>query len=121
MSEHRFDNQIELLQHHIVALQQRVTDEPAQAAEVLVEALEDLRTALEELHIADEELRQQNEELATARLAVEAERQRYQELFDFAPDGYLLTDAAGIIAALTVRLMPAAAASSMVNRVYFSL
>ena len=97
LSEHRFDNQIALLQHHIVALQQRVKDEPAQAAEVLVEALEDLRTALEELRVADEELRQQNEELATARLAVEAERQRYQELFDFAPDGYLITNAAGII------------------------
>src|SRR5439155_11877562 len=94
---HRFDNQIELLQHDIVALQQRVTDEPAQAAQVLVEALEDLRAAMEELRVADEELRQQNEELATARLAVEAERQRYQELFDFAPDGYLITDTAGLI------------------------
>jgi len=97
MPEYRFVNQIALLQHRIVALQQRVTSEPAQAAEVLVEALEDLRTALEELGVADEELRQQNEELATARLAVEAERQRYHELFDFAPDGYLITDAAGII------------------------
>jgi len=28
---------------------------------------------------------------------VEAEHQRYQELFNFAPDGYLVTDAAGII------------------------
>jgi two-component system invasion response regulator UvrY len=97
MSEHRFDNQIALLQHHIVALQQRVKDEPAQAAQVLVEALEDLRAALEELRVADEALHQQNEELASARLAVEAERQRYQELFDFAPDGYLVTNVAGSI------------------------
>ena len=96
MPEYRFDHQI-ALQHRIVALQQRVTGEPAQAAEVLVEAMEDLRAALEELRVADEELRQQNEALATARSAVEAERQRYQELFDFAPDGYLITDTAGII------------------------
>ncbi|CAA9401470.1 hypothetical protein AVDCRST_MAG94-5938, partial [uncultured Leptolyngbya sp.] len=28
---------------------------------------------------------------------MEAERQRYQELFEFAPDGYLVTDAQGKI------------------------
>jgi PAS domain S-box-containing protein len=67
------------------------------AAEVLPELLEDLHTALEELHVAEEEQYQQNEALAAARLTAEAERQRYQELFDFAPDGYLVTDSDGII------------------------
>ncbi len=38
-----------------------------------------------------------SEELETARVAVEKERQRYQELFDFAPDGYLVTDMYGTI------------------------
>jgi PAS domain S-box-containing protein len=64
---------------------------------VLPEILEDLLTALEELHVAEEEQRQQNEALAAARLTAEAERQRYQELFDFAPDGYLVTDPVGMI------------------------
>src|SRR5262245_24639501 len=54
-------------------------------------------TALEELHVVLEELHLQNKELAAAREAVEEERRRYQELFDCAPDGYLVTDRNGII------------------------
>lgn len=58
---------------------------------------EELQTSLEELQLAGEDLRVQNEELAAARQAVETERQRYQELFDFAPDGYLVTNVEGVI------------------------
>src|SRR5919108_232962 len=46
---------------------------------------------------AQGELRLQNEELVGARQITEAERQRYQELLDFAPDGYLVTDRVGVI------------------------
>jgi len=58
---------------------------------------ESLRAVLEELRVADEELRQQNEELAAAHLQVEAERRRYQELFELAPDAYIVTSLTGII------------------------
>jgi PAS domain S-box-containing protein len=61
------------------------------------ESVEDLRLALEELRGADEELRQQNEELNAAHLEVEVERQRYHELFELAPDAYLVTNLSGII------------------------
>ncbi|MDD1429423.1 PAS domain S-box protein, partial [Dolichospermum sp. ST_sed9] len=44
-----------------------------------------------------EELRQQNEQLIYARQITKAEQQRYQNLFEFAPDGYLVTDSLGII------------------------
>lgn len=57
----------------------------------------DLNDALEELSTAEEELRAQNEQLAAAQQAIIAERQKYQELFNFAPDGYLVTDGAGVI------------------------
>ena len=97
MSERLVDSRIAALHQLIAALHQRVAAEPVQAAEVLPELLEDLHTALEELHVAEEEQYQQNEALAAARLTAEAERQRYQELFDFAPDGYLVTDPDGII------------------------
>lgn len=60
-------------------------------------AFRELGTASEELQVALEELQQQNEELAAARQMVEAQRRRYQNLFEFAPDGYLVTDAAGMI------------------------
>jgi len=72
------------------------TEEPGQAQDVNALAA-DLATALEELQVASEEIEHQNLELATSREAVEAERQRYQDLFDFAPDGYLVTDVRGII------------------------
>jgi PAS domain S-box-containing protein len=47
--------------------------------------------------VAEEELREQNESLQVANEILERERQRYRELFDFAPDGYLVTTASGII------------------------
>ncbi|MEH2053334.1 PAS domain-containing hybrid sensor histidine kinase/response regulator [Nostoc sp.] len=56
-----------------------------------------LQQAMTEISISLEELQQQNEELIATRHLVEAERQRYYDLFNFAPDGYLLTDATGII------------------------
>jgi PAS domain S-box-containing protein len=52
---------------------------------------------VEELQVAEEELYAQVEELATSRQAIEAERQRYLDLFEFAPDGYLVTTPEGII------------------------
>jgi len=53
--------------------------------------------AVESLRLAEEELRQQNEQLLAAQLALENERRRYQELFEFAPCGYIVTDPLGII------------------------
>ncbi|HHP7245907.1 MAG TPA: PAS domain S-box protein, partial [Elainellaceae cyanobacterium] len=58
---------------------------------------QEFQLALEELQIAEEELHQQNESLHDARLSLEAEHQRYQDLFELAPDGYLITDLRGII------------------------
>ncbi|WP_260446299.1 PAS domain S-box protein [Nostoc sp. UCD121] len=68
----------------------------AQSAEIM-QVNQELQLALEELQVVEEELREQNEELSVARELVELERQRYQDLFEFAPDGYLVTDTAGII------------------------
>jgi PAS domain S-box-containing protein len=66
-------------------------------SEVLNESFEELAVALEELSVAQEELLQQNQELQSARNQIEAQRQRYQDLFNLAPDAYLVTDGAGII------------------------
>jgi PAS domain S-box-containing protein len=59
--------------------------------------MEDLKVALEELRVAEEELRLQNEELSATHLELDRERRRYQELFDFAPGAYLVTDQSGIV------------------------
>ncbi|MFQ5655940.1 MAG: PAS domain-containing protein [Candidatus Methylomirabilales bacterium] len=59
--------------------------------------LKELQKRLRELQDVEKELRRQNEELAVARKAAEAACQHYKDLFDFAPDGYLVTDAGGTI------------------------
>jgi PAS domain S-box-containing protein len=61
------------------------------------ELVEELLTAHEELQVTEEELRVQNEELALSEAALETERLRYWELFQQAPDAYLVTDPGGTI------------------------
>jgi PAS domain S-box-containing protein len=97
-----FTHSIHELAQQITALQQRSIwlQQQSQLEEDMQEAaLEELVTALEELRVAEEELRQQNEELQIAQLTIAAERQRYQDLFEFAPDGYLVTNSDGKIEA----------------------
>src|SRR5689334_13220856 len=83
--------QLETMQRRVQGLRQRAGagDQTHESPGLLAEALEDLGIALEELHVSVEQLRHQNDELLAARGARDAERQRYRELFEFAPDGYL--------------------------------
>lgn len=60
-------------------------------------ALQELGTALEELRVAEEELTTQSEQLAASAAAIDEERERYAELFEFAPDAYIETDEMGKI------------------------
>jgi len=60
-------------------------------------AVQELLSAVEELRVAEEELRQQNEAMEAAQHHLEDERRRYQHLFQYAPDAYLLTDLNGIV------------------------
>ena len=66
-------------------------------ASELTETNQELQVALEEMHCFQEELHLQNTELEMARASLDIERQRYRDLFNFAPDGYLVTDKLGII------------------------
>src|SRR5919108_677811 len=54
-------------------------------------------TTREQLHVAAEKLRQQQGELAKAHEVVTSLYQRYQAFFALAHDGYLVTDALGMI------------------------
>ena len=78
-------------------LQDRITQEIPEQEHLLVETFDQLSTSLEELYVAEEELRQQNEQLVEYQQKIDKERQRYQELFDFAPDGYIISDTYGKI------------------------
>jgi PAS domain S-box-containing protein len=59
--------------------------------------LKALSEALSELKVLEQAVCRQNQQLFATRHALEIERQRYQELFEFAPDGYLITDKHGKI------------------------
>jgi PAS domain S-box-containing protein len=85
-----FRRQIESMQWRIEALRPgNSPDSP--------ELLEALETTMEELRVAVEELRRTNEALRDSRAEVEAERRRYRDLFDLAPDAYFVTDLQGIV------------------------
>ncbi len=58
---------------------------------------EAIQAANEELTATEEELRVQNEELATSRAELDRTRARFEDLFETAPDGYLVTDPDGTI------------------------
>ncbi|MBD1999718.1 response regulator [Leptolyngbya sp. FACHB-541] len=89
--------QTRALGERVSTLLQHAHSNSLQHPELLSEALEELGTSLEELRMSQEVLNQQNQELLEAHAALEVERQRYQELFEFAPDGYLITDSEGNI------------------------
>lgn len=65
--------------------------------ELTSKLVSELNIALLELQTTAVELLEQNEEMVASRLTLVEERRHYQELFDFAPEGYLVTDTEGII------------------------
>ncbi|MDZ8225049.1 ATP-binding protein [Nostoc sp. ChiVER01] len=85
-----FSQQIETFSSRVKGLLHSTANEPDSQLELTAEAFEELKITLEELKIASEELQ-------ATRMVVEKERQRYRELFDFAPDGYIVTDTNAII------------------------
>src|SRR5262245_44552693 len=91
-------------QQKIAALHRRVDEMRRQAGagphrrdEVMEEACQELQNTLEELRVAEEELQARNDELAATQADLEAERERYRELFEQAPDGYVVTDPEGVV------------------------
>ncbi|MGA9771403.1 MAG: ATP-binding protein, partial [Blastocatellia bacterium] len=97
MDTDSFAKELNKVRQRITILAKRNEDSPQSQQEIIDQAFEELQTALEELHVAEEELTQQNEELMLTRINLESEHQRYQELFEFAPDGYLVTSIDGVI------------------------
>lgn len=111
MNVNEFSLQIKVWRSQLAGLLEH-TQKSAAPEKLLSKALEELHIALEELMVAEEQLRQQNDSLENAQKLVEAERCRYQELLEFAPDAYLLTDHDGVIkeansaAALLLKVSP---------------
>ncbi|WP_339381593.1 PAS domain S-box protein [Brasilonema bromeliae] len=92
----KFTKRVQGMHQRLTDLYQNLSTVPV-IPDVLPQALVELGSASEIVHVATEELHQQNEELLRTRNLLERERQRYLDLFNFAPDAYLVTDTLGII------------------------
>ena len=80
------------------AVERRKAEEELKVAMAeLQESNEDLASTLEELRAAEEEIYRQYEELDKRGEELDRERQRYRDLFENAPDAYLVTNSQGVI------------------------
>jgi diguanylate cyclase (GGDEF)-like protein/PAS domain S-box-containing protein len=79
------------------ALWQRASTMTENQQLLLWETLEEFTDALHEMQVVVEELHYRTEELEVLNLSLAAERRRYQELFEFAPSAYLVTDLNAVI------------------------
>ncbi|MBW4561768.1 MAG: helix-turn-helix domain-containing protein [Mojavia pulchra JT2-VF2] len=92
-----FVQRTEALHKHLADLYRTITILPWMPPELLSQAFKELHSTSGTLQLAVEELFQQNEQLIQTQNFLEAERERYQDLFEFAPDGYLVTNAESVI------------------------
>jgi PAS domain S-box-containing protein len=96
------------------------TRRPATQAQVDGEAT--MQALVHELRVHQVELEQQNEELRRAQDDLAAARDRFIDLFDFAPVGYLTLDGSGLIAEanLTAAAQLGVARQSMLGRQFMA-
>lgn len=85
----------EIVHQWTQALHENVNKQSDNQPQGVIESLQELGLALEELQVAGEELRMQHEQLISTHHALAMEQQRYKDLFEFAPDAYLVTDLFG--------------------------
>ncbi|MEH2155133.1 PAS domain S-box protein [Nostoc sp.] len=97
MNIEKFIQRAEVLHKGLADLYQTANVLPWIPPDLLPQAFKELYNTSKIVQLAAEELYQQNEELVQTRNWLEAERQHYQDLFEFAPDGYLVTNTEGII------------------------
>jgi PAS domain S-box-containing protein len=91
LAEHKVDLVLEMLRGRSQGIL------PYENDRLLIDVLDDLANAMEELRAAHEEVDAQREQLAEASRKVQGEHQRYVELFEDAPVGYVVTDLHGVI------------------------
>ncbi|MFS0517601.1 PAS domain S-box protein [Nostoc sp. UIC 10607] len=97
MNIEQFIQRSEILHNRLADLYQTASVLPWISPDLLPQAFKELYNTSKVVQLAAEELSQQNEELIQTRNSLETERQHYQELFEFAPDAYLVTNTEGII------------------------
>ena len=94
--KYSLSEQIQAMQQRMQLLYRSAHNESRQY-ELLPKAFDELDHALEELQTLETEIYQQQVQLLDTREHLEAERQTYQDLFEFAPVSYLITSPEGTI------------------------
>jgi PAS domain S-box-containing protein len=80
-----------------ITYQEPQTPNPDTAIDLFAESALDYQREIARLRTAVDVLQRQNSELVSIRQAFETERRRYREMFESAPDGYVLTNLSGNI------------------------
>jgi signal transduction histidine kinase len=88
--------QTEYAAARLAVLRERASEELLEDT-VVLEAFQELDSAHEELRVAEEHLQTQADAIVFAQDVLDLERRRYQELFQAAPEPYLVTDLHGAI------------------------
>jgi PAS domain S-box-containing protein len=92
-----FVQQMEAMFQRVETLFNRVSQSTAPPLELLPVILKELGVATEVLQVAIQELRDQNKQTDTLLQAVNVQRQRFESLFQHAPEPYVVTDVEGNI------------------------
>lgn len=96
MDFEKFSQQVSNARTRVITLQQQAS-QLISPETLLNQAFDELLNATNELQTAQEELHWQIDEIAAMREIAEQERQQYRDLFEFAPDGYIVTNIFGKI------------------------
>lgn len=91
------DTFISGLQRRVDRLAADASSEAVASSPLVQRAFEEIQVALEALRVSEEELRVANEQLLNTQEEIALERQRYRDLFESAPEPYMVTDAAGVV------------------------
>ena len=82
----------------IAALAQRTPDDlPSDPSAERAPTSHELASIVQELRTAHEQLRRQETELRKSRQLLDAERERFRELFEVSPEGHVVTDVSGTV------------------------
>jgi CRP-like cAMP-binding protein len=93
----KFVQRAEALHQQLADLYQTANVLPWIPSDLIPQAFRELHITSRIIKLAVEELQEQNDELIETRYVLEAERQKYLDLFELSPDGYLVTNLEGII------------------------
>ncbi|MBE8991846.1 PAS domain-containing protein [Nostoc sp. LEGE 12450] len=92
-----FAQQLQSVQGRLANLYQDTNTAVQPEADLLLAALKELETASKTLEIATDKLFEQTQKLVNVQVRLREEYKRYQDLFEFIPNAYLVSDRQGKI------------------------